>query len=171
MEKCGKISLVLAMPGLGKTTMVKRLNDKSRIPMDKRPAMDFDYPGPRCYSQAMRTANSRYLNSCAKIMSSLKLITFFAPYLNPDALDPTLFNVFVVVPSDDMINELASRVISRAKGDIGTFEVDYCANLRPYRDDCLKIARVLSSRVATKIIFMKSGEYLTDFIHEFIPED
>jgi hypothetical protein len=171
MERSGKVSLVLAMPGLGKTTMVKRLNDKQKIPMDMRPAMDFDYPGPRIYSLAMRTANSRYLNTCAKEMPSLKLITFFAPNLNPDALDPKLFDVYVVVPSDDMIDELAARVVARVNDHVGTFELDYVANLRPYRRDWLNCAYSLSSRMASKTIFVKPGEYLSDYLHEFIHED
>jgi hypothetical protein len=151
------------MPGLGKTTWVKRQNEGKQE--GERPAIDFDYKGTRFHdSKEVAVAQAHLLNAFAK--QGVKAITTFPQMIDFDSLNPTLFEVVVVLPEKGNVKELVNRAVDRGDDPQQPFLVNYTEKGEQWRDDWedLFYRKIRPRFPDAELITTSSGQYFSDVI-------
>lgn len=126
-----KTLLILAMPGTGKTTIVKAVN-RGLFPQE-RIAVDFDYTAPRCSINSKNAYALRHHQTCViNIYANMgvKLITTFPDAIIFDMLDRDKIQVLWILPEDDpsyLVERCQKRSIMNG-GLLTPFDTEYDKN-------------------------------------------
>lgn len=158
-----KTKLYFAMPGLGKTEWCKRQNEGKQE--GDRPAIDFDYKGTRFRdAKEVRVAQAHLMNAFAK--HGVKGITTFPQMIDFDSLNPTLFDIVVVLPEKGNVKELVDRAVDRGDDPLQPFIVNYYKKGEQWRDDWenLFYKRIQPRFPEAEIITVSEGQYFSDVI-------
>lgn len=163
-----RTKLIFAMPGSGKTSLVKLIN--GFYSLSDRPVIDYDYRGPRRMSSEVAYCQSLLLNAWAK--QCVKAIFTFPQFLDIEALDRNLFKVIFALPVDAQV--LAKRVVARhnasdrlEKCDHGgsSFVDDYISHCTQYLKDWRRIAKkFIDAGFDVEFRDMLEHQYLSDVI-------
>lgn len=157
-----RMILICAMPGVGKTTMVKRINS---FKPDERTAVDLDYKGPKAVSTAIRQCHSRLINLWSK--EGVKVLTTFYTWIDFNSLDYENVAVFIIDLAEANLPEILARIKERS-GEDKTF---YYEARRDYKQWLADMHRFVDEhpivRKKCTVVDMPVGKGLSDWLIDF----
>lgn len=123
-----KTLLIFAMPGTGKTTIVKAINNN--LSPIKRLAVDFDYTAPRAAKFnaswcKIRKAQTDIINTYPDL--GVKLITAFPDAVILKDVDRSKIQIVWLLPQDDpvyLVDRCDQRSLMRL-GHLTSFDIEY----------------------------------------------
>lgn len=131
--------LVLSLPGMGKTTAMKRLNKAGFF------AVDFDLKvkgdaKKNMFTTNMRLASTEYFNALAK--QNCDFIFGWYDQMDFTTLDWSRIDVYMLMPYD--VNTCLTRAIERENGRESDFIKEYKISAYQWFEDWKKMADILS---------------------------